>query len=508
MAERFRDSFDFYSVIADAAAGAAGGGAWDSSANWTLSTTTRFADGRAMGGTTNATCLVRTGLSNQGTLFSNVGFLQTTALGAAGLGKYIQFRDGATAQCSIVYRGDGSIVLTSGGPTGSVLATFNAAFLANFYDGWQHEVVIHDSAGEWHVRKNGALSDSFAATGLNTRGGTANNYANAVALGHSSGTGFAQFFDDFAHWDNSGAVPNDWFPGDLRAIQRMVALDSSVQFSRQTAGSLFFGSNNASNTHSALANIVYVNQPFSATQGGSFSSVTIDMNADHTGNLKIALYEADGDKSTFVAEAEPGRLIAVSNVSNNTPNGNQTVTFPSTVHVVKGRVYMFAVLTDATASIARGPSGGFSYAGTTYAAGFPADLSDLTTATSNNVAINVTLTATNAGVMNDRGPDGATTYAFDGVVGHKDEMTVEALPYTPSAIQGINLRSFNAKSDAAAKTMRIAGDSGGTPFESADHLPATTFGQFNTFLPTDPNTSAAWTPTGFNALKIGPKVQA
>jgi hypothetical protein len=239
MAWLIGDSFDFYAATADAAAGH-----WDSvgtSSYVQLETSnTRFSVGRALkggssGGSANP-ALIRALGSNEATLFVAVAFCQTAALGGTSQGLTITLRDGATAQCSIVFQSNGDILLRSA-VTGSVLATYAGAFQQNVWAHFQFKVTIDNAAGAFTVRKNGATGDSFSAGGLNTRGGTANAYANAVALYFVQIVGvITQLIDDLLIYSVGGAAPNDWV-GDIRAVQLLPSADTAQRDFSRSAGS-------------------------------------------------------------------------------------------------------------------------------------------------------------------------------------------------------------------------------------------------------------------------------
>ena len=56
-----------------------------------------------------------------------VAFDQQNAITSSLAGIYLELFDGATAQCSVVFRSDGAILLTSATPAGTVLATYTGA---------------------------------------------------------------------------------------------------------------------------------------------------------------------------------------------------------------------------------------------------------------------------------------------------------------------------------------------------------------------------------------------
>jgi hypothetical protein len=220
----FGDSFDLYTAIAETAAGY-----WDTLASTPAFVTGRFSGGRAISFSSTGQSLTKASGANDAVHHLTVAFQQTAALSGTTLGGYLELFDGATAQCSIVFRSDGAILLTSGGPAGTALATYTGAVtLQNQWFAFEFEVVINNITGSFKVRTNNATSDSFSATGLNTRGGTANNYANKLQLGEQQ-TINAHLFDDILWRSDPSSVP--WL-GDIRCYARMPASDAAVQFSR------------------------------------------------------------------------------------------------------------------------------------------------------------------------------------------------------------------------------------------------------------------------------------
>src|SRR5215469_7025176 len=185
MAWFFGDGWDLYASPADPVLN---GSYWDTG------TTTRyvfqpgrFTGSRAIQSNTSGSWLTKASNNNDTIHHFCLGWQQTAAISGTTLGFYIQLTDSATAQCSIVFRSDGAILLTSGGPTGTALATYTGAVtLSNQWFAFEIEVVINNTTGSFTVRTNGATSSSFTATGLNTRA-SANNYANKITMGMQAG---------------------------------------------------------------------------------------------------------------------------------------------------------------------------------------------------------------------------------------------------------------------------------------------------------------------------------
>src|SRR3569623_924553 len=113
MSYDFRDSFDLYSSINDPLAGW-----WDGSGNTTSMTLVagRFTGGQSLSfASSNTGGWYKNSGSNDAIHHINCAFQQTPGISGTTLGCYLSLGDGSTAQCSIVFRSDGTILLTSGG---------------------------------------------------------------------------------------------------------------------------------------------------------------------------------------------------------------------------------------------------------------------------------------------------------------------------------------------------------------------------------------------------------
>jgi hypothetical protein len=242
------DSFDYYASIADTARSV-----WDSvntAGNLQPPASTRFGVGQALGIAGPPVLYVKTLASNEATLYLALAYYRPAALpGGTGAEVYWQLRDGATAQCTVCFDQSGNITLKSGGPTGTILATYAGAFSQDTWTHFQVRVVVDAAAGSMTVRKNGQASDTYAsATTLNTRGGTANNYANAIALGSQVNPTSSNRVDDLLCFSGSGVPPNTWI-GDVRALCLMPSADTA-----QKQFTVFPSGTNAGAVDEALAN--------------------------------------------------------------------------------------------------------------------------------------------------------------------------------------------------------------------------------------------------------------
>jgi hypothetical protein len=488
MAFIFGDGFDLYAAPADAVAGY-----WDSG------TTTLFtlAVGRFIGsqaiqsGSAGAAMLVKSSGSNDPIHHIVCAFDQTAVLSGTTAGLYISLGDGATAQCSIVFRSDGAVLLTSGGPTGTTLATYTGAVSAqNTWTAFEFEVVINNTTGSFTARKNGNTSNDFTLGSLNTRT-TANNYANRISIGNNGA--IAARLDDLLWRSDASSVA--WI-GDVRCYTRMPASDASAQFSRSPATLVqtpFAGS-----TTSAVANTAARFTPFIATYDGTIATVTVSLSTGYTGNMKCTIFASSGTAPTTVL----GNATPISNPV----TGSSTFTFSTPVTVTRGTQYWIGFMSDTSSGFwtTTSASSGVQQVSTSYAA-FPT----ASPATGAAAAPICTLTLTvgsNAALVNETLQDGATSYVYDANVGDADFYTIAATAGTPTTVVAVTTRGFVQKSDAGSRSGAVQLKSGATTVASTTTALSTTFAWLWRTDQTDPATSAAWTPTGVNNVQIGPVV--
>ena len=423
-----------------------------------------------------------------------VSFQQTSVITGSTLGLYFELFDGATAQCSVVFRSDGAILLTSGGPAGTVLATYTGAFsVANTWYAFEFEVTINNTTGSFAVRKNGNNVNDFSATSLNTRPTSTNNYANKLQVG--SQTAGSHVMDDL-FWQ-SGAAAGSWL-GDIRCYTRMPVSDQSVQFSRAPATQTMTITGNVTTTGGASGTAYYT--PFVPTFSGALGSASVTISASVTGHMVAAIYSNSGGGT-------PGSVLATSNVVTNPVAGANTVTFASPPTVVKGTTYWLALDQDAAITYACG-SGTAAMTNSTPYGSFPIANPTGFSSGFRSVTGSVTFTTnTNADYVSEAQQDGLTTYVFDNVAGHADFYGLSALGSTPAAIIATTVRGYAQKSDAGTRTAAVRLKSGATTVASpAQTLTPSVFQWLWRTDLVDPNTGAAWTQAAIDAAQIGPTV--
>ena len=140
--------------------------------------------------------------------------------------------NGPAIQGGFFLRNGGDFVVTTGAAGTTVLAT--SGVLAPSASVWHHlqvKIVVHNTAGSVELRIDGATSASFLATGINTRNGTADFFANSVSL--QGTTPASDICDDFYVFNDQGIAPNDW-QGVVWGVQQRPNSDIAVTWSRNT----------------------------------------------------------------------------------------------------------------------------------------------------------------------------------------------------------------------------------------------------------------------------------
>lgn len=112
---------------------------------------------------------------------------------------------------------------------------------------------------------------------------------------------------------------------------------------------------------------------------------------------------------------------------------------------------------------------------------------------------------TNYNMVNETQVDGDTSYVQTATSGNRDLYTNGGLSSTPANIWNVDIVSFSEKTDATARTLLHSVKSGATISDGSAFTLLSSYNRFDRMIPTDPNTSAAWTASGVNNLLFGPK---
>lgn len=506
------DGFDCYRDITDAYVN---GTYWDSAplSCFQIAASGRFTVSRSLSTGTNSSQttagLQKASGANDAIHHLNFAYQQTSALALSGTTSvfWFSFSDGATAQCTVVVRSDGAILLASGSSFGTVLATYTGAVtaIAPSWFAFEVEVVINNATGRFRVRKLGNISDDFdSGAVLNTRAGTTNNYANRLSVGTNSGFSLS-LVDDLLWRSDPSAVP---FVGDVRCYTRMPAGDAAVTWTR--SGSVVPVTPFVQAGAASSSNTTVRYTPFVATCSGSVGSVSLSLALGYTGNAKCTLFN---DSS-----GAPGSILGSANVLNNPITGNNTFTLASPPAVTQGTKYWvgFAVDTGVSNGLniaANNFAGAYSNSAVTNPlayASFPvANPTGLSVGFQANIfTVNITpTTAANANLVAELTPD-AGGYVFSANVGDTDLYGVQPITGTPSSVIAVTTRLLAQKSDAGTRNAAVVVKSGGTTNVGTSTALNTSFSYVVRTDVTDPATGAAWTPVAVNNLNVGARVTA
>jgi hypothetical protein len=441
----FGDSWDLYGSSADGTNSLY----WDGGAmgNGGLSPG-RFAGGRCWQTGGNPGGFKNSG-SNDAIHHVTVAYLFNATLSGTGQASFLGFSDGATYQCSVVFRTDGALILVAGGPNSStILATYAGAYnIQNQWFVYEIEVVIHPTASSFTVRTNNATTNSFTATGLNTRQGTANSYANRLTIGNNSGNG-PQYFDDLLWRSDPASVP--WI-GDIRTYIRYPVSDVQAQFTRSAAPTTVTVNGFVNVMNPIAANAAqYV--PFSPLNHGQITGASINCSngGGGTGHVKMAVF---ADNSGV-----PGAVLATSNEITNPGNAVIAFTFASPPRVLRGTQYWLGFSQDASITYNVANSGTVKLGTAVLYASWPAANPVIASTGANVPGLIATITPQfNCDQLSEAQEDGSTTYLYDNNVGDNDLYTVSTIPVTPATVIAVAARAFAQKSDAGSRQGALQG---------------------------------------------------
>lgn len=499
MAFFFGDGFDLYAAATDAV-----NGYWDTGSGGTALGAGRFSGSRAIvsNGNQSATAAMfqKSSGANDAVHHFSVSVQQTVALTGTNVYWWLTLSDGATAQCSVVFRSDGAILLTAGASNGATLATYAGALTAisTWYQ-FEIEVVVNNTTGSIAVRKNGNVSNDFSLGSLNTRA-TANNYANRLGVGFGNAASNL-YMDDLLWRSDASAVA--WI-GDVRCFTRMPAADASAAWSRNGATfqmQPYFGTTSTVTLSSGSGRYTLF-----TSQGGTIGSVVVNLLAGYTGNLKCAIFAYSAGNPGAVLQAATAAVA-------NPVTGANTFTFSPPVSIAKGSQFFVGICSDT--AVTNGTAVGFvapynlnGWIGAVTYASFPVANPTGLSANPAQPVFPVVTPGANADMVADVAEDGAVSYVLSSTVSQSDLYGISAIGSTPSTIVGVTTRAYCQKSDAGTRNVAVQLQSGATNVQSASTALNTTWGHIYRVDLTDPATGAAWTATGVNNCQVGVVVTA
>jgi hypothetical protein len=106
----------------------------------------------------------------------------------------------------------------------------------------------------------------------------------------------------------------------------------------------------------------------------------------------------------------------------------------------------------------------------------------------------------------DELPPSSTDYTQGDVTGYKDSYVMPDLPANTGSVCGVQVAATMARSDVGVGNAKILTRSGGTSYTPTSYALTTIYTESIELKELDPATSAAWTPSGVNALELGIEV--
>lgn len=417
-----------------------------------------------------------------------IGFAFMSNLGSTQQGVYVC--DGSPGQCFIGVDNGGRVIFTN---TITTLFTSISLVRPNTRHYLELDVTIHNTAGTYKVWLNGVLLAS--ATGVNTRGGTTNNYCNRLVV--TNGTAGQWAFDDMYWRDNTTGTALPY--GDLSIIGMPVTSDSSVQFTpTATLGQWYIQQTN--NTASPGANILIL-VPVTPSTNMTINNVgTLPRTTITTAKFKGVIYSDSA--------GAPGSLLSSgTEVIGCTSGVNLSLPLASPQALTGGTQYWIGLITDT--SIAYQLSDTWSALGqskaNTYTSGAPAGpLSGMTTFQSpwalwgictspamNYPAINKSMSPQSASVL--------LSSNSSATIGQEDLYNTQRLSTIPTAIYSVKVSANVQKTSASAaqrffsiRLKNSSADNGGSNLNNLNIAPGTTPAWYSSRFDTDPNTNIPW----------------
>ena len=491
MAVIFLEGFDKYVAVGSVAANVEA----NLTAEWTTATNTiTTVAGLSSTGSAvllgSSGTLTKTLASNYSRLIGGLRFSDTLVAQAV----LMQFRDGSTAQCSITLETTGVIELRTGGSAGTALAT-GGSVSANSTHFLEWDITF-GSSSSYQVWLDGV--SLFSGTG-NTRGGTSNNYANAIALVNGAGS---CTIDDLYLFDSTGGTNNAVLNTSPRIETQFPTSDASVQFS--------FGAAILGSAYQSTSSVVaigagsFVLRSYTTAVGCVLNSVSI-VPSTTNGAAKF--------KSCAYADSSgvPGSLLATgTEVVGCTSGTTLTSSFSSPPSLSASTKYWIGFINDSAINAQESDTHNFGCGkSNTYASGPPNPAGTMTfNQGSYLIWGNVSSTGVNWYEVDVNPPPGDLSYVSDSTSGHEDLYSFPALTVTPQTIYTVGVKGYIKKSDSGARTVSLVMSSSGSSGTGSNSgvTPATSYGWIDSYFDTDPHTSSAWGQTGLNSATSGVEV--
>lgn len=111
-------------------------------------------------------------------------------------------------------------------------------------------------------------------------------------------------------------------------------------------------------------------------------------------------------------------------------------------------------------------------------------------------------------LVDETTPNDDTDYVQSSTVNQKDTYGFQNMSHTPATINGVQIVINSKKDDSGLRSICSVTRSGGADTDGATQALSTSYAYYMQILEADPNTAAAWTPSGINSAEFGLKVAA
>lgn len=430
----------------------------------------------------------RTLPSNYGRLIGGIALNSTLSSNSG-----VIFGDAGTNQCAIGFNTAGKLVLWNGGLGGTQIAIAATAITANTWHYVEWDLTFAAS-GTYNVYIDGV--SVFSGTG-NLKS-SSNAYANQVIL-----TGSTCNYDDMYLFDSTGSV-NNAVRGDSRVETLFPTGDASVAFTPSAATIGAYYSLSGSTSYWSSGQLFL--RKYQAPVSGTLNSISIMPATSSSGaNFKPAIY-ADNSGS-------PGTLLSSgSQVTGCTSGTALTMNLTTPQSLTVGTNYWLGYVCDTSLTMQRSDNSSFATnagysASITYTSAPPSTAPSMSSGQSSlQLWGNMTGMTSNYTETNEVPPGGDLSCVSSSTVGAEDRYNFGSLSSTPANIAGVKVSALLRKTDVGARTVTMQLKSGSTEVTGSSQSPTTSYIYYSAYQDTDPNTSAAWTASGVNAVTAGTKV--
>ena len=374
--------------------------------------------------------------------------------------------------------------------------------------------------GAWHyIELSVLISDTVGTVRLDVDGQTVLNLANQDTRNGTPTT------VNTLSLGSNGSLSNNFYYDDLYLTDNTTPLGPQRIYTLRPNADTIEKDWSATSGWQFTRDISPISTSANATKGHIFT-------ANQTTNLTgVEFYFGAVAQTVILGIAElssvnPGTVTSVlyesAPVVRSATAGYYKFTFPA-VTLNSGSIYgIYATRTDGTstailsmaaiasAPINLDPTGSLTYSGLINKADNAIAASDTLYASAPTTIwyMNLNYSTTNnyQGVQDTYDTDGDISYVTASNVGDYDLYDVESYPPASANIKAVNQIVWAKKTDATARTMTLTTKSGATTTDSSAVTLSTNYVGYSRVYETDPNTAAAWTVSGVNALQIGQKV--